>query len=285
MKAKFIKKIQSYEKLFNVMEKNLNKWSNIDHFKSNYDDFVLNLKKLKDLLSITEKDLSATKSSLKSLRNDIETKLVPVTNLLDLYAGDKNKKTLKKKIDNARGKLSTMSPEGLNKYVVEITNFAEKKFNKVDEGGQKSNKLQGYGLSMKLIDELKTDNENYADLRASLKAEKKAVKEAIKEISKRIKENEKIIKSRFKKFMTVFMNTDPAFYEAYLNALKSDSEEVIEKPKPENKITTQTEKASTPAGKTAVRKTPAGNTKRKAPVKTKASTVSKVNQPGQNKDT
>jgi len=263
MKEKIKRKILDYQELFEVMEKNLDKWNGIERFKSSYDEFVRNLKKLEDLKTVAEKKFDEANQKLESLRQDIITRLVPVSNLLDLYALDKNKKSLKKKIDKARGKFDKMSIEQLNKHVAEITDYAENKLNNVIEGKKKENSLEGYGLSMKLINDLKTDNENSIDLHVNLKAEQKAARDAAKEIKKRVKENEKILKNRFKKFMSIFKNTDPAFYEAYENALKKDSSIIKEKKEKdiikaaEVKKTAPPKKNATTAGtpsKTAVRK-------------------------------
>jgi hypothetical protein len=233
MKAKIDKKILNYEKLFNVMEKNLDKWSHINQFKSTYDDFVLNLKKLNDLKSIIEKDFSETNKKLTNLEKELRTKLVPVTNLLELYAVDKNKKALKKKMINIRRKVDKLSAEGLDKSVVEIADYADKKLGIVNNEDKNKIGLEDYGLSVKLLDELKTDNESYADLRARIRAEKKELQKATEEVKMRIKENEKILKRRFKKFMSIFENSDPVFFEAYLKATNPKTSEETKKEKTE----------------------------------------------------
>ncbi len=257
MKAKFNEKILNYQKLFEVMENNLEKWSKIEKFKSSYDEFVRNLKKLEDVKLVAEKNFDATNQKLDSLRQDITTKLVPVSNLLDLYAVDKSKKSLKKKIDKARGKYDKMSIEQLNKYVAEITEYAEKKLSNIIEGKQRENGLEGYGLSMKLINDLKSDNENSIDLRVNLKAEQKAAKDAAKEIKKRVKENEKILKNRFRKFMSIFKNTDPDFYEAYMKALTSNNQQEKKgKTAQKDSIKSESPKKASEPSTASTRKTP-----------------------------
>jgi len=264
MKTKFIETINSYKKLFGVMEKNLEKWGHIDQFKTTYDQFVMNFKKLEDLKASLEKDSDSTSREIEKLRNEINDRLIPVSNLLDLYSVDNNKKGLKKKISDARGRIKKMSADELVKHVTEITDYAAKKIADQAEKTKKQAGIESYGLSTNLIEELREKNLNFADLSARFKAEKKEAKKAGDEIGKRIKENEKILKNRFRKFMSLFETTEPAFYKAYMDALNpvplaNQAEKTKEAKTSEKKTnkggSTSTQKKSSTA---AARQKPAG---------------------------
>lgn len=261
------------------MEKNLEKWGEIQQFKSSYDDFVRNLKKLEELIPFSEKNHDDIISDLKKSRSEITTLLIPVSNLLDLYAIDKNKKSLKKTIDKTRRNLDKLSNARLSKKVTELTDYAEKTLKKEHNKENKDNKLESYGLSQKHINELKAENEKFIQLGEKLKTERKASSKAYKEIPKLIKENDKIIRNRLNKFMSIFKNTDPDFYSTYRLALKDiKPEKAVEKsktPAREAKVNTkQVKKAPTQSKKTN-RKAPAKKTATKTAKKTAAAATVK----------
>ena len=222
MKAKLERKISVFEKLYDTLEKNLDKWGDIEQFKSSYDDFVRNLKKLEEHIPVSKKDHEGIISDLKRTRAELTSKLIPVSNLMDLYAQDKNKKSLKKKIEKTRRKLDKLSDSGLSKKVGELTDYAEKTIEKENEKENKNNKLESYGLSLKHIKELKAENDKFIKLKEKLKTERKASWEAYKEIPRLIKENDRIVRNRINKFMSIFRNNDPDFYGAYRLSLKDE---------------------------------------------------------------
>lgn len=267
MKAKLERKISVFEKLYDTLEKNLDKWGDIEQFKSSYDDFVRNLKKLEELIPVSKKDHEGIISDLKRTRAELTSKLIPVSNLMDLYAQDKNKKSLKKKIEKTRRKLDKLSDSGLSKKVGELTDYAEKTIEKENEKENKNNKLESYGLSLKHIKELKAENDKFIKLKEKLKTERKASWEAYKEIPRLIKENDRIVRNRINKFMSIFRNNDPDFYGAYRLSLKD------EKPgKATEKKEAAVKKESTPAkeGK------PASKQVKKAPSETKKTATGKT---------
>lgn len=220
MKSSRRDKISIYRQLLKAMEQHLNKWGKIVQFKSSYDEFVLNTERLEELMKISEKSLSQKAAKVQSLRNEVISQLNPVSQILALYAHDKNEKGLKRKAGKATNKLETVSGPVLNKRVEKISLYAEKRLHE-HNGTEKTpdHSLESYGLTTGLIEALKQENEKHRSLRISLKTEQKNIDLANKEIDKKIKQNDQIIKNRFKKFMSLFKNTDAAFYQDFEQAL------------------------------------------------------------------
>jgi chaperonin cofactor prefoldin len=220
MKSKISDKILKYHHLYDVMENNLDEWSKIDQFKTSYDEFVRNLKKLNKLNIVLEKDFSAPVASLENLKKDLNASLLPIFDLLELYAGDNNKKNLNKKISKFRRDLDKLAGSELTGKIDQIGGYAEKKLKKAEDKTKKIKALEGYGLSLGMIEELKKEKENYLKNRESLKTELKELKKTEKEIKKIFCKNDQIINKRLKKFMSMFKNSDPEFYNDFKNALK-----------------------------------------------------------------
>ncbi|MFW5820396.1 MAG: hypothetical protein ACOCWA_03840 [Bacteroidota bacterium] len=278
MKAKLERKISVFGKLYDTLEKNLNKWGNIEQFKSSYDDFVKNLKKLEELIPVSKKDHEGIISDLKRTRAEVNSKIIPVSNLMDLYAQDKNKKSLKKIIDKTRRKLDKLSDSGLSEKVVELADYAEKTIEKENDKETKDNKLESYGLSLKHIKELKAENDKFIKLREKLRTQIKASREAYKDIPKLVKENDRIIRNRINKFMSIFRNTDPDFYAAYRLAVKDEKpvkamekkEATIKKESPTKETKTgtkQAQKATSGTKEASPKSTAKKATRKKAPAK------------------
>lgn len=283
MKAKLERKISVFGKLYDTLEKNLDKWGDIEQFKSSYDDFVKNLKKLEELIPVSKKDHEGIISDLKRTRTELTSKLIPVSNLMDLYAQDKSKKSLKKKIEKTRRKLDKLSDSGLSKNVRELTDYAEKTIKKENEKENKNNKLESYGLSLKHINELKAENDKFIQLKEKLKTERKASWEAYKEIPRLIKENDRIIRNRINKFMSIFRNNDPDFYGAYRLALK-DEKPVKATEKKEATVKKESTATGAKPGSKQVKKAPSG-TKKTATGKTRTRKTSTKKSPAKKKTT
>ena len=70
------------------MEGHLDKWNTIAEIRKTYDEFVNNLKKLKDLQPELERDITPLRQELADKRDTLAGKLLPVGNILEVYAED-----------------------------------------------------------------------------------------------------------------------------------------------------------------------------------------------------
>lgn len=242
MKTKQLNKIDVFQSFHELMENNLMKWTNTGQFKDSYDIFIRNLNKINELKESAQEDLKTIKEGLYKIRTDIITKLIPVLNLIDLYALDNKKKALRKKADKIRNSLDGLSDKALESYVDEVTSIAERKM-KIDPETQKSGaRLESYGLSMKHIDQLKKDNMLFSELKNSLKESGKKVYQSKKELQKAIKENDTLLKRRISKFMSIYKLNDPDFYRAYKDALKNKKPAEIKEEQKDKSTSAHTDK-------------------------------------------
>lgn len=266
METKTNAKISKFRRLYQVMEKNLDKWADIEKFRAGYDEFVYNLKKIDDLEETAGKDLSSLQLKLEACRNNIITKLIPVTNLLTLYALDTKKKGLRKKLDKSRKNLEDLKHKALINHVDDVSVYLEKKFKKQEENDQ-DNKLVSYGLSMGLIEKLREDRDELIMLKQNLEEENLLVEKAGKEIAVLVNANEDLIIKRFHLFMTVFEFSDPNFFTSYKNALNPPAPERKTLQRPVSRVTNTKGAEKKPVAKKIVQKKPATNTRTKTPVK------------------
>ena len=145
MKAK--QKITQYQRLFEVMENNLQKWQHIDQFRSNYDEFVYNLKKIKDLNATIEKDLSGTEQEIESLKSKIKSQAIPLLNLLELFAMDHKSKKLLNKIEKIKGKQNGKAGISTSKSLATILRYVDNELSNNQQHQDQSNSLQSYGIN------------------------------------------------------------------------------------------------------------------------------------------
>lgn len=225
MKKKIQNQITILNQVYELMEENLELWSGIEKLKADYDALVLNKHKIEKLVAIAEKDHSAEMEKLAQLKISILDKLIPVSNLLDLYARDEKKSKLQKMIKTSRGSLDELSTTQLASYAIKLADYVEKKINKESEN--KEENIGSYGLNESLLNELRKDVETYISLHAKIKDEKKAGEDAKREIIKRQRENQKLLHKRISKFISVFETQNPDFHTAFKNALKIDEENKV----------------------------------------------------------
>jgi hypothetical protein len=80
--------IKVFEEVNAFMEQHLDKWNTIAEIRKTYDEFVNNLKKLKDLQPELERDITPLRQELADKRDTLSGKLLPVGNILEVYAED-----------------------------------------------------------------------------------------------------------------------------------------------------------------------------------------------------
>lgn len=275
MKTKHDKKLNSFHRFYEVMENNFAKWNKTTQLQNSYDKFVKNLKKLDELVLIERQDPSNTREKVFKVRTEIISKLIPVINLIDLYADDNNKKSLKKRMDKVRNQLDGMSNKSLENNVNKISSIALKKLNIEASDKKTDSDLETYGLSQGLIQSLTDQNDKFSNFRKELNDTEKNMKNAEKEIIKRIKENEKLLKNRIDKFMSLYKLNDPELYTAYKNSLitKSNEEEGKSEKTQKEKKQAETKKSIPGKAKSTAVRTKSTRTPSKPTTRTRKKTT------------
>jgi len=218
MDSKYKNRIARYEHLYDVLENNLEEWSEIEQFRVSYNLFVNALKRLNELNFILEKDHIEGPKNIEVLRTSMNEKLMPVLEILGLYADDNKKKSLKKAIAKLKDQ-GENEGSGYRKAVIRICEYIEKKMCNAEKSTFGIPLLLAYGINHTMIEKLRLAAENYTDACIKIAKEKEKVKKAKAEIKTILKQNDVIINKRIKIFMGVFKEADPFFYRDFIEAI------------------------------------------------------------------
>jgi hypothetical protein len=279
MKEKQTSKLKMYMEISGLMEKNLNKWSNVIEIKNTYEDFLNNNDKIIELKADHDKDISPVISSKAAKREELINKAVPIANVLQVYAYDANDKDLSKSVNFSRNKLTKSKDSELidkcniiwktaKKLYGKSLSSAEEVINSNKKARQASPNISGYGLSGQMIDELEEANKAFIDAILELKDAISHKNKCAKKVNEHIKTNDKLLRNKLDRLMTLFETSEPGFYQDYKKArvVKAEQQETT------NDISeaTQEGEKQEPAQKTENVQTGAG----KSPSKTTRKTVS-----------
>ncbi len=208
-------KSQAWIKVFQevnvLMERNLDKWSTIEEIRKTYDEFISNLKKLKDLQPELEKDLAPVEQELSEKRMLLVQKVFPVGSILEVYAVDHR---IGKKFNAlliGRKQLESYSSKELLDHATRIHKLTDKYMEQISPAPD----IKRYGLTRSMMDELNSANHQFQSarkLRSDVISYRKKTRKKSEEL---IRANRKLLKNRLNKLMTVFSGTHPAFYLEY----------------------------------------------------------------------
>ena len=206
--------IIQFQELNKLMEDQLEKWNSIGEIRKTYDEFVRNLKKLKDLQPDLEKNLEPVQDELQLKQDQLIGKIFPVANVMAVYGSD-NK--LKKSIRNliiSQEELRKMKSGKLLDLAGKMLKITDKYFPGPE---QSESELSRYGLTSVMVEEFSASLTNYA-YALQLNKDLLRNRSQSKKFSNRLlKANREILEKRLDRLMTVFSVTHPSFYQEYAN--------------------------------------------------------------------
>ncbi len=219
------RKIAIQQKVKNCMEENLETWSSVLEMEKVYDQFIKNLKKIEDLFPDTQVDLNPMAGNVSSSKEKLISILLPISKVLSVYASDNGCSKLEKRAKVTSAQLVKMKAGELEKHAYAIWKAIDEIMGTGEENPKQAKKkikpVSNYGLSSKMIDSLFQTATEYSNLRQTLKEAKKTNKKAEKEIDKLIRENNKLLKERLDKFIFLFEDSGPGFFNCYMLARKN----------------------------------------------------------------
>lgn len=217
------RKLAMQQKVKNCMEDHLKGWKHILEMEKVYDQFVKNMKKIEDLQPAVHNDPEPIAVNIQKTREKLNAQLLPVIKVLSVYAYDKGMKKLERKSKIDRETLNNMKPGQLEKEAFSIWKAIDKLLTDVEKKNKekKLKEPENYGLSPKMIGSLYETAIQFANLRQNYKEERKARKKAIEETGELIKTNNKLLKNRMDKFMYLFEQSQPDFFNCYMLARKN----------------------------------------------------------------
>jgi tetratricopeptide (TPR) repeat protein len=204
--------ILQFQEINKLMEEQLEKWHSITEIRKTYDEFIKNLKKLKDLQPDLEKNLGPVQDELKEKQENLIGKIFPVANILAVYGSDKKLKKGIRSMIISQDELNNMKKRKLLELAGRMLKTTEKFF--PDQEPVES-ELSHYGLTAAMVDEFSTALTKYA-YALQLNKDLLRNRSKSKSMSNRVlKENRKLLTKRLDRLMTVFSFTHPSFYQDY----------------------------------------------------------------------
>ena len=210
--------ILQFQEISKLMEDQLEKWHSITEIRKTYDEFIKNLKKLKDLQPDLEKNLGPVQDELKEKQENLIGKFFPVANILAVYGSDNKLKKGVRSIIISQDELNKMKKGKLLDLAGRMLKTTEKFF---PDQEQAESELSQYGLTAIMVDEFSTALTKYA---YALQLNKDLLRNRTKSkktSNRLLKDNCKLLEKRLDRLMTVFSITHPSFYQDYANIRRS----------------------------------------------------------------
>lgn len=210
--------ILHFQEINKLMEDQLEKWHSITEIRKTYDEFIKNLKKLKDIQPDLEKNLDPVQDELKEKREHLIEKIFPVTNILAVYVSDKKMKKGTRSMIISREELNKLKKVKLLNLAGRMLKTTEKYF---PDPEQADHELFRYGLTAIMVEEFSTALTKYAYAMQLNKDLLRNRSKSRKTSNRLLKANREMLNKRLDRLMTVFSVTHPSFYQDYVSIRRS----------------------------------------------------------------
>ena len=210
--------ILHFQEINKLMEDQLEKWHSITEIRKTYDEFIKNLKKLKDLQPDLEKNLDPIQDEFGEKLEQLIGKIFPITNILAVYVSDKKLKKGIRSMIISREELNKLKKAKLLDLAGQMLKTTEKYLPDPD---QADSELSRYGLTPIMVDEFSTALTKYA---YALQLNKDLLRnrgKSRKTSNRLLKANRKMLEKRLDRLMTVYSVTHPSFYQNYTSIRRS----------------------------------------------------------------
>jgi len=218
---KSLSRIAQFEEINSFMERNLEKWNSIEEIRRTYDEFVNNLKKIKELQPELERDLSPVRKELQDRRDLLLQKIFPIGNILEVYAEDHRPGKKAKSLIINHKKLESLGNRELLVHAERLSKLINKHMHRTENADNPTGRIppgqdiKRYGLTQSMLDELHSTGQQFLSsiqLREDVESYRNKTR---KKRDVLIAANRKLLKKRLNKLMTVFSGTHPSFYQEY----------------------------------------------------------------------
>lgn len=210
--------ILQFQEINKLMEDQLEKWHSIAEIRKTYDEFIKNLKKLKDLQPDLEKNLDPVQDELKEKRENLIGKIFPLTNILAVYINDKKLRKGTRSMIISKDELDKLKKAKLLDLASRILETTEKYLPDPD---MEDHDLFRYGITAIMMDEFSSALTKYAYALQLNKDLLNNRSKSRKTSNRLLKVNREILNKRLDRLMTVFSVTHPSFYQDYANIRRS----------------------------------------------------------------
>jgi len=214
---KSLSRIAQFEEINTFMESNLEKWNSIEEIRKTYDEFINNLKKIKELQPELERDLSPVRKELQERRDLLLQKIFPVGNILEVYAEDHKPGQKARSLIINHKKLESFGNKKLLVHTERLSKLVNKYLLRTENTERD---IKRYGLTQSMLDGLNSTGQQFISsfqLREDVKSYRNRTR---KKRDVLITANRKMLKKRLNKLMTVFSGTHSSFYREYAEITK-----------------------------------------------------------------
>ncbi|MBN2613352.1 MAG: hypothetical protein JXB00_17495 [Bacteroidales bacterium] len=238
---------QMFEKVYENLEKNLEKWNTNIAFKDAYDDFVRNLNKLRKLDEKKSKSLGTNIEQKNNLLILLTDNVMPVATVMEVYGNDYDKKLSKTARISKNKLLKAKDSEVLDKCE-EILKKGRKNYNKAVKNAQKQKNgkslknIASYGLTEEMVNELEVSYKKFkkqSELVKKLTRQENKIEQKIKVL---VKKTILLFETKLDKLMELFKLKEPEFYKLFsqsrkigLNKIVNENKSPIKSVKPQTK--------------------------------------------------
>ena len=208
MKDKQSGKFSMYQSVLATMDKNLAVWKQVPELSRTHDRFVRNFKKLSDLKEEAEKPLRPLKDQHEKKRADLMKLVISTLGVTRLYAKDTKNARLQKRTGFKADTLEKTSDRELLRLAGVIT-----------ETGSGTG-MKAYGITPEVVRVLDRAATDFSSAVKTLGKELKNRDRSREEIKKIMARNDKLLKTRMDRFMSLFAEQHADFYQDYQSARK-----------------------------------------------------------------
>ena len=274
-------KLDSYQRIISVLSKNVESAAKISKFQNGLDQLDSNQKKLVDLQSQLSKDENNAEKLKGNSRIDLMQKTIPVLTIMQIFAYDKKKKKLSKKVEDVSMEyLQYCSDFQLLNTSREIWKLANKYggYSLAYMGKIKSSlhvdklkaidKLESqYGLMPLMIKNMEEANIRFIESLLNYNEEMKGKDKILKKIKKVHNQTENLLKNKIDRFVSLSESENPDFFHEYHTARTDLLLNGIKENEAENQLPSLEDKPVKETKDKAVgRKTKSGLARRPRPV-------------------
>lgn len=222
-------KLDDYAQLINLLSKDIEILNKVSRFKAAFKQLTSNQKKLVNLHAILSKDITTTEKVKSNRRKDLEEKTLQVIRIMQVFAYDKNKKSLQKQLECLS---SEYVKNASDRELIKISKKIWLKANKVEgspltfadkiKSSLNPDNLvalikfeQKYGLSPDMIKNIEEASIKFIESIHPCQSEMKEKVKAAEKIKLLKKQTEKLLLNNIDHFVLLFEIENPSFYNEY----------------------------------------------------------------------
>lgn len=226
MKNKTTENITIFKQVIEVMEKNHTLWGHVPKLRQAYDKFLENNKKIEDAVIISLEDITSLEMKKKETAELLRKKCKPFLQVISIWAKDSEKKNIAGKLSSFKKLIKSSNPAVILKISEFIQKLSAEALSKeaVKKPEKNADKkvaaLSEFGITKEMLIELHETSTALEQIVLVLRKKKTDIAKAKNVIEKLTSQNKKLLKSRISKFMVLFINSQPLFYEKFETALK-----------------------------------------------------------------